>query len=252
MLCKSNGMVIEMLNMIKKSLLLAIASLVFISLLNVPVNAKAKSSAKKNFTVYADAGHGCLYQTASTKGPLGFAAIGANGEAAYTQAFTQYYIQATNLGKDMKVKGISDLSLNGIQGSNLTFGNTGRSQLFAASNCDIMVQFHYDKVTAESTGGAHVIYSNNSANSMILAYCIATSMKAAGCRMNDYYPLNISERHELSSYIKPLNKPLVLIELGMGVPGETDADYLRDPANIQMIVNAVNQGIANYRTLIGR
>lgn len=222
--------------------------------MTTPVNAKAKSkkkSAAKTFTVYADAGHGCLYQTAATQGPMGFAAIGAAGEAAYTASFAKYYIAATNMTGTVKAKGISELSLNGIQGSNLTFGNSGRSALFAASGCDAMIQFHYDKMTPESNAGAHVIYSNNSANSIYLAYCIATAMKAAGCRMNDYYPMHISERHELSSYKVPLSKPLVMIELGMGVPGETDADYLRDPANIAMITNAINQGVANYRALLG-
>jgi len=236
-----------MTNMIKKFAALTLTTVSCLLLMISPVSAKAKT-----FSIYADAGHGCLYQTAQTKGPLGFAAVGASGEAAYTSAFTQYYIQATNMAGTAKVKAISDLKLNGVQGSNLTFGNTGRTKLFNASNCDAMIQFHYDKVTTDSTGGAHVIYSNNSANSIMLAYCIATAMKSAGCRMNDYYPMNISERHELSTYSVPTSKPIVLIELGMGVPGETDADYLRDPANIQMIVNAINQGVANYKALIGR
>ena len=166
---------------------------------------------------------------------MALAALGAEGEAAYTSAFTKYYIQSSSHIKGMNVKSISDLSLKGVQGSNALFGNSGRSQLFNASDCDIMIQFHYDKVTEESTNGGHVIYSNNSKDSIILAFCIATAMKANGCRMNDYYPLNISERHELSSYNKALNKPLVLIELGMGVPGEPDADYLRDPKTMKLL-----------------
>ena len=240
-----------MKRIVRKAAVLLAILLTATSINTVSVAAKPKAKAKQ-FTVYADAGHGCLYQSAQTKGPLGFAAIGANGEAAYTAAFAQYYIQATNMGGAVKAKGISELKLNGIQGSNLTFGNTGRTKLFNASGCDAMIQFHYDKMTENSRGGAHVIYSNNSANSIMLAYCIATAMKAAGCRMNDYYANNISERHELSTYSIATSKPIVLIELGMGVPGETDADYLRDPANIQMIVNAVNQGIANYRVLTGQ
>lgn len=214
------------------------------------VQAKAKKTAKKNFTIYADAGHGCIYTDSKNKGPYGFAAIGAAGEAAYTQAFTQYYIQATNMGSIAKAVPIDSLSLNGVKGSTALFGNSGRSNLFAASGTDAMIQFHYDKITPESTGGAHVIYSNNSANSIYLAYCIATAMSEAGLRMNSYYPMYISERHELSCYQKPLAKPLVLIELGMGVPGETDADYLRDPATIQKLVAAINAGVANYRTLL--
>lgn len=203
--------------------------------------------AKDKTQIYVDAGHGCLYNSSSDENPYGFTTKGAAGEALYVGGFANHLINSFNYTDRYKAVGISALSLpDGTVGDRELFGNSGRRELFMASDYDIMIQIHYDASDNPYDTGAHVVYSVTSKDSAFLARCIARKMAENGIRMNARYDGGVSERHELSLYQEPTTKPMILIEVGFGKKNQLDYDYIRDKEVKKLFYKSIIEGCDDY------
>ncbi len=197
--------------------------------------------------IYVDAGHGCAYQSSGEAGPYGFTSCGANGEALYVGGFSNHLINSFNHTDRYEAAGISALSLpDGTVGDRELFGNTGRRDLFMYSDYDIMMQIHYDYSGDSHDTGGHIIWSHNSKDSGVLARCIANRMEENGLRLLDRVDDHISERHELSIYQEPTNKPIILIEVGFGTDAQLDSDYIRDKQTKKLFYKSIINGTDDY------
>lgn len=232
--------------MIKKTIFVF---LVAVCVTNITI---APCYAKDKIKIYVDAGHGCEYTSSSNSNPYGFASTGANGEALYVGGFSNHLINSFNHTKRYEALGISALSLpDGTVGDRAAFGNSGRRELYINSDCDVMLQIHYDYSEDPADTGAHVIYSANSKNSAILARCIARKMEENGLRMLDRIDGHTSERHELSIYQEPTDKPIVLIEVGFGTENQLDHEYIRDKSIKRLFYKSIIEGTDDFCILEG-
>ncbi len=199
--------------------------------------------------IYVDAGHGCDFNSSGGENPYGFTSEGAEGEALYAGGFCNHLINSFNYTDRYEAAGISAFTLpDGTQGDRGLFGNTGRRDLFINSDCDIMIQIHYDCSSDPNDTGGHVIYSHNSKDSAFLARCIAGKMEENGLRLLNRIDGHVSERHELSIYQQPTSKPIILIEVGFGTQGQLDHDYIRDKEVKKLFYKSIIEGCDLYRS----
>ena len=172
---------------------------------------------RKEKIIYVDAGHGFDLLEYGTGDIYGSTAEGAFGEAEYT-ALISKDVEKRLKEEGYTVKTIEDLKLNGVKGNRESFGNKGRYELFMASNCDMMIQMHYDDSEDISLSGGHVIYGDSSFGSRKLAQSIVHNWQIQGLRLNDmYYDTDyVSRREDLTVYNKLSDRPIILVECGFG------------------------------------
>ena len=197
--------------------------------------------------IYVDAGHGCKYTSSESENPYGFTSTGAEGEALYAGGFANHLINSFNHTDRYEAVGISALTHpDGTVGDREIFGNSGRRELFVASDYDIMIQIHYDFSQKPEDTGGHVIWSKNSKDSGILAYKIAKAMEDNGLRLCERVENHISERNELTIYQEYTDKPIILIEVGFGTENQLDHDYIRDKPTKRLFYKSIIEGTDAY------
>ena len=201
----------------------------------------------KTTKVYVDAGHGCKYTSSSDENPYGFTETGAEGEALYVGGFANHLINSFNHTDRYVAAGISALTHpDGTKGDRELFGNSGRRELFVNSDFDIMIQVHYDASHNAGDTGGHIIWSQNSKDSGILAFKIAKAMEDNGLRLNSRVDNHISERSELSIYQEYTAKPIILIEVGFGKEDQLDSDYIREKPIKRLFYKSIIEGTDAY------
>ena len=229
----------------------------------IPVNTKAMANdvnlsseekieeisnevSNKKPSIYIDAGHGCRINGIDLNATFGWTTEGAVGEADYTKMFSAKLIDALKSQTDYDIYEIDDMELYGIKGSRELFGNSARRDSFNESDCDILIQIHYDDDTSKTISGGHIIYNSNIKNSYLLSKCILEKMEKYKCRINyDYYENGLSDRNDIAmlSYNKG-EKPIILLELGFGA--KADYDYLRDENVQNTLIRCVVEGCEDY------
>lgn len=199
------------------------------------------------YTVYVDAGHGFDTKTYDKSWKYGFAEFGAVGEADYVFGLSNLLVDELKK-QGYNVKTLSDFEIDGKKASREFVGNSGRRDLFIDSDCNIMIQLHYDASDDITCRGGHVIYSPMSLGSECLAYSIVRQFQLDNLRLNERYAETdyISKRDNLSVYNKFIEKPLVLVECGYGCEGALDYRYLHDDEVKQRLVKAITKGVNDY------
>ena len=198
--------------------------------------------------IYVDAGHGFDLIEYGYSGEYGSTTEGAVGEAEYAALITEDVIK--RLEEDgYTVMRIEDLWYNGKRGNRKSFGNSGRYNLFMHSDCDMMIQMHYDDAEDISLSGGHVIYGENSFGSRKLAEGIIHNWKLQGLRLNEQYVESdyVSRRQDLTVYSTVSDRPIILVECGFGAREESaDYYYLRQRETKDKIAEAITQGVNEY------
>lgn len=202
---------------------------------------------KSKYIIYVDAGHGFDVETYDKRWKYGFAEFGAIGEADYVEELS-LLLKERLQEEGYKVKLLSDFEIDGVQASREFVGNTGRRDLFKNSNCNVMIQLHYDASDDITCRGGHVIYSPMSVGSEKLARCIIQEFKYNNLRLNSMYDKSdyVSKRDGLAVYNRFINKPLVLVECGYGCVGALDHNYLNKVETKQKLVDSIVFGLNDY------
>lgn len=214
---------------------------------NVEVVEEEVNSVSLKPIIYVDAGHGFDIDMYGKNWKYGFAEYGAVGESRYVQELALLLRERLEQ-EGYTVKFLSDFYVYEGKASRDFIGNTGRRDLFSASNCDMMIQLHYDASDDITSRGGHIIYSPKSLGSELLASCIVDEFKVRKLRLNEMYKETnyISKRDNLSVYNKLTYKPLILVECGYGCEGALDYKYLHEDLTKNKLVDAITAGVNKY------
>lgn len=197
--------------------------------------------------IYIDAGHGCLNNSYKINKAFGFTSEGAKGEAEYVLSFSEDLIERLKDEDKYTIYDIGDISLRGVSGSRELFGNSARIDGFIKSDADIMIQIHYDDSNDKTLSGGHIIMNSTMGDSEILARLIVEEMRENELRINDeYYEDGLSNRWDLTLLSRRTKKIVLLIELGYGVPGKMDYEYLRDEEIREKLMKSIIDGLNEY------
>ena len=218
-----------------------------LSLDKVDIEVNNNKSRQSKYVIYVDAGHGFDINEYNRDWKYGFCEYGAIGESEYVEDLAHILKERLEV-EGYVVKLLSDFEIEGQKASREFVGNTGRRDLFKNSNCNVMIQLHYDASDDITCRGGHIIYSPMSLGSKSLAECIVKEFKNNNLRLNEMYKDTnyISKRDGLSIYNKLIEKPIILVECGYGCEGALDYKYLNDDNTKKRLVDAITEGLNTY------